>query len=95
MRVNVRRKFDCAVSMDELTETLTARCDMIVGIGALAMDDWQRRISINPEVLVGKPVIAGTRIAVELIVERLGAGGPKSKFSNSTTTSPPMTFTPA
>lgn len=38
------------------------------------MDDWQRRISINPEVLVGKPVIAGTRIAVELIVERLGRG---------------------
>jgi uncharacterized protein (DUF433 family) len=38
------------------------------------MANWQQRISISPDVLVGKPVIAGTRIAVELIVEQLGRG---------------------
>ena len=36
--------------------------------------DWQDRITINPEVLVGKPVIRGTRLAVELIVELLANG---------------------
>ncbi len=33
--------------------------------------NWQERIEINPEVLVGKPVIRGTRLSVEFIVELL------------------------
>ena len=32
------------------------------------------RIVSDPKVLCGKPVIAGTRISVELILEELGAG---------------------
>jgi uncharacterized protein (DUF433 family) len=36
--------------------------------------DWHTRIEVNPEVLVGKPVIRGTRIAVEFIIELLGEG---------------------
>jgi uncharacterized protein (DUF433 family) len=36
--------------------------------------DWRARIVIDPEVLVGKPVIRGTRIAVELVVDLLGRG---------------------
>lgn len=32
------------------------------------------RIEINPKVLVGKPVIRGTRLAVEFIVELLANG---------------------
>ena len=36
--------------------------------------DWQDRITVNPKVLVGKPVIKGTRIAVEFVVELLGRG---------------------
>lgn len=32
------------------------------------------RIESNPDVMMGKPVIAGTRITVESILERLGAG---------------------
>ncbi len=31
-------------------------------------------ISTNPGVIMGKPVVSGTRITVELILEKLGAG---------------------
>lgn len=31
-------------------------------------------IESNPNVMVGKPIIAGTRITVESILERFGAG---------------------
>ena len=33
-----------------------------------------RLIESSPEVMMGKPVIAGTRVTVELILEKLGAG---------------------
>jgi uncharacterized protein (DUF433 family) len=36
--------------------------------------DWHDRISVDPKVLVGKPVIKGTRIAVEFIMELLAEG---------------------
>ena len=36
--------------------------------------DWRDRISADPRVLVGKPVIKGTRIAVEHILGALAAG---------------------
>lgn len=32
------------------------------------------RIEINPEVMGGKPVVRGTRVSVELILRKLGAG---------------------
>jgi uncharacterized protein (DUF433 family) len=35
---------------------------------------WQERIELNPEVLVGKPVVRGTRLAVEFIVDLLAQG---------------------
>ena len=34
----------------------------------------EARIVSDPKVLFGKPVIAGTRISVELILEKLAAG---------------------
>jgi uncharacterized protein (DUF433 family) len=36
--------------------------------------EWRNRISIDAKVLVGKPVIKGTRIAVEFVVDLLGRG---------------------
>ncbi len=38
------------------------------------MTDWKEMITADPEVMVGKPVIAGTRLTVEFIVERLADG---------------------
>jgi uncharacterized protein (DUF433 family) len=35
---------------------------------------WPERIIVDPEILAGKPVIRGTRIAVELVLELLAAG---------------------
>ncbi len=34
--------------------------------------DYPKRITIDPEVMTGKPVIEGTRIPVELILKKLG-----------------------
>lgn len=34
----------------------------------------QQRIEINPKVMLGKPVVKGTRIPVELIIRKLGEG---------------------
>lgn len=36
--------------------------------------DWKNRIIVDPKVLVGKPIIRGTRISVELIMDRLADG---------------------
>ncbi|HZW33678.1 MAG TPA: DUF433 domain-containing protein [Isosphaeraceae bacterium] len=36
--------------------------------------DWRDRIEVNPKILVGKPVIKGTRLAVEHILELLAQG---------------------
>ena len=38
------------------------------------MNIYHNRIEINPDVMLGKPVIKGTRIPVELIVRKLGEG---------------------
>ena len=35
---------------------------------------WQERIIIDPNILTGKPVIKGTRLAVEFIIELLANG---------------------
>jgi len=36
--------------------------------------DWQERITLNPDILVGKPIIKGTRLAVEFIIDLLAQG---------------------
>lgn len=35
---------------------------------------WQERIEINPQVAFGKPVVAGTRIPVDMVLELVEAG---------------------
>ncbi|HEX8680672.1 MAG TPA: DUF433 domain-containing protein [Ardenticatenaceae bacterium] len=34
---------------------------------------YQDRITVDPEILVGKPVVKGTRVSVELVLEHLAA----------------------
>jgi uncharacterized protein (DUF433 family) len=36
--------------------------------------NWQERIVIEPSILIGKPTIKGTRLAVELIIDLLAQG---------------------
>jgi uncharacterized protein (DUF433 family) len=36
--------------------------------------DWRERIVVDPEVLVGKPIVRGTRLAVEFIIDLLTEG---------------------
>jgi uncharacterized protein (DUF433 family) len=36
--------------------------------------NWKERITIDPGILAGKPVIRGTRLAVELIIDLLANG---------------------
>lgn len=37
-------------------------------------DDWQERIVVDPKILGGKPVINGTRLSVEFILNLLAKG---------------------
>ena len=37
-------------------------------------NDWREYIVADPQVMLGKPVVKGTRITVELILEKLAAG---------------------
>lgn len=38
------------------------------------MKKWENYIEVNPEIMYGKPVIKGTRIPVELILEKMSNG---------------------
>jgi uncharacterized protein (DUF433 family) len=42
--------------------------------------DWRTRIVIDAKVLVGKPVINGTRISVELVIDLLARGYTKEQI---------------
>jgi len=43
-------------------------------IEVIEMEKLLNRIAVNPNVLVGKPVIKGTRIPVYLVVQLIAAG---------------------
>jgi uncharacterized protein (DUF433 family) len=38
------------------------------------MMNWRDRITVDPGILVGKPVVKGTRLAVEFIIDLLAQG---------------------
>src|ERR1700719_4515010 len=50
----------------------TAGCDTCAKQHEMPMA--HERIEINPEIMGGKPVIRGTRIPVETVLRKLGAG---------------------
>jgi uncharacterized protein (DUF433 family) len=43
-------------------------------------EELLKRIEVNPAVMLGKPVIRGTSIPVELILRKLGEGATKQEL---------------
>ena len=41
---------------------------------------YRQRIESNPNIMLGKPVIKGTRITVELILKKLAEGATREKL---------------
>lgn len=50
------------------------------GKNRLKKGDLLRRIAVNPRVLGGKPVIRGTRISVEFVLELLASGATEQEI---------------
>jgi uncharacterized protein (DUF433 family) len=46
----------------------------------LAYTTWPERITVDPDILVGKPVIRGMRISVAQIVAAVAAGVPHQEL---------------
>ena len=40
----------------------------------------ENRIEVNPKIMLGKPVIHGTRIPVELLLRKLGEGATEAQL---------------
>jgi uncharacterized protein (DUF433 family) len=47
------------------------------------MDEWQERIVADPKVMVGKPVIRGTRLTVEFIIDLFAHGWSEADILSS------------
>jgi len=45
--------------------------------------EWQERIELNSDILTGKPVVKGTRLAVEFIVDLLAQGWSEEAILNN------------
>ena len=45
--------------------------------------DWHDHITVDPGVLAGKPVVKGTRIAVEMVIDLLAAGWTQQQILDS------------
>jgi uncharacterized protein (DUF433 family) len=41
------------------------------------------RVELNPKIMMGKPVILGTRIPVELLLRKLGGGATERELLNA------------
>ena len=47
------------------------------------VEDWRTRIVLDPQILVGKPTVRGTRLAVELIIDLLAQGWTEAEILNN------------
>jgi uncharacterized protein (DUF433 family) len=44
--------------------------------------NWRERITVDPKILVGKPIIKDTRISVEFVIDLLGRGWTTEQILN-------------
>lgn len=44
------------------------------------MLNWEDRIVLDPEILAGKPIVQGTRLAVDFILDLLAQGWPEPEI---------------
>jgi uncharacterized protein (DUF433 family) len=42
--------------------------------------DWREWIEINPAILVGKPIVKGTRLAIDFLLDLIAAGCPEDEI---------------
>jgi uncharacterized protein (DUF433 family) len=45
--------------------------------------DWHDHVTMDPRILVGKPVVKGTRISVEMVIDLLAAGWTQQQILDS------------
>jgi uncharacterized protein (DUF433 family) len=45
--------------------------------------EWRDHITVDPRVLAGKPIVKGTRISVELVIDLLAAGWTSQQLLDS------------
>jgi uncharacterized protein (DUF433 family) len=45
--------------------------------------NYADRIEVNPQIMLGKPVVRGTRIPVELILRKLAEGATEAELMNA------------
>ncbi len=45
--------------------------------------DWRDHIVVDPQILVGKPVVKGTRISVEMVIDLLAVGWTEQQVLDS------------
>lgn len=64
--------------------------DFTLELRAMAVHD---RIEINPRIMLGKPVIKGSRITVELILRKIADGADDDALLEAYPVSPGTTFT--
>lgn len=63
--------------MDQAIEAIVTTDDLDAEI------DWRRFIEVNPEILVGKPVVAGTRLGAEFLLRLFAAGWTREEVLDS------------
>jgi len=62
------------IAMSAILPAKLMMCGFVIFVSSRSVMRWESHIVSDKEVLLGKPVIKGTRISVELILELLEAG---------------------
>lgn len=54
-----------------------------MGLGKDVQMQTEPRVIVNPKVMLGKPIIRGTRITVELLLRKLGEGATEDEITEA------------